>query len=54
MRFFNVVARMVMSALLVGPASFAVAQQAYPSKLIRFIVPFPPGGSTDPLARLVG
>jgi tripartite-type tricarboxylate transporter receptor subunit TctC len=28
------------------------AQPAYPSKAIRFIVPYPPGGSTDPMARL--
>jgi tripartite-type tricarboxylate transporter receptor subunit TctC len=32
-------------------ASFA--QQTYPGKTIRLIVPFPPGGSIDPVARML-
>lgn len=34
-------------------ASGAGAQDAYPSKTIRFIAPFPPGGTTDVLARVI-
>lgn len=38
-----------------GLAGTALAQTAanYPAKSVRFIAPFPPGGSTDLLARLV-
>ena len=34
-------------------ASLGVAQDAYPIKPIRFIAPFPPGGTTDVLSRIL-
>ena len=39
------------AALLVGGAAFA---QGYPNRLVRIIVPFPAGGPTDVMARLIG
>ena len=40
--------------MLLGVSASARAQQPYPTKAIRFITPFPPGGSTDPILRMVG
>jgi tripartite-type tricarboxylate transporter receptor subunit TctC len=31
----------------------AVAQDAYPDRAVRFLVPYPPGGGTDVIARIV-
>ena len=45
-RLLTAVAAMLVSA-------FAVAQ-AYPNKPIRIIVPYPPGGTSDILARAIG
>ena len=52
LKFSIAVARTLPFALLMAVGSPGIAQQAYPNKAIRFIVPYPPGGSTDPMARL--
>ena len=41
------------ACLALAAASTAVLAQSFPSKSIRLIIPFPPGGGTDQLSRLV-
>ena len=46
--------RLIATTLLVAASSFAYAQAFNPSRPIRFIVPYPPGGGTDIVARVIG
>jgi tripartite-type tricarboxylate transporter receptor subunit TctC len=43
---------MLASALFLGASLTAIAQD-YPNRVIRLIVPFPPGGPTDVIARIM-
>ncbi|MBN9408264.1 MAG: tripartite tricarboxylate transporter substrate binding protein [Burkholderiales bacterium] len=52
-RNFHSVAAAVAMALGVAGAAPALAQQAWPNKPVRIIVPFPAGGSTDLVARYI-
>jgi len=46
---------LILAGLLPAAAPAVAAQAAeWPTRPVRFIVPFPPGGTVDPLARLIG
>jgi tripartite-type tricarboxylate transporter receptor subunit TctC len=46
--------RIAIGAMVTVPAIVQAQTPAYPSRPIRFIVPFPPGGSTDTYSRIIG
>ena len=43
----------VLVGMLIGAAAGIAVAQDYPNKPIRFIVPYPPGGGTDVVARIL-
>ncbi|HSA88858.1 MAG TPA: tripartite tricarboxylate transporter substrate binding protein [Burkholderiales bacterium] len=44
----------ILLVILAALVSFNSHSQTWPTKPVRFIVPYPPGGTVDPLARLLG
>jgi tripartite-type tricarboxylate transporter receptor subunit TctC len=44
----------VLAGLLALLPASAIAEPAYPTRPIRLIVAYPPGGATDPTARIIG
>jgi tripartite-type tricarboxylate transporter receptor subunit TctC len=54
MTLANTRRRTLVIAALLACGGSALAQDAWPNKPVRLIVPFAPGGSTDVVARMVG
>src|SRR5574339_93388 len=53
-RAIRAVLSVALGVLVVAPPALGAQSAEWPTRPVRFIVPFPPGGSVDPLARLLG
>jgi tripartite-type tricarboxylate transporter receptor subunit TctC len=53
-RIMTTACAMAVALLLIGAMVAPLCAQTYPSKPIRLILPFPPGGATDILGRIIG
>ena len=41
------------AAMLAAPRAFAIGNPSYPSRSVKWVVPYAPGGATDVLSRLL-
>lgn len=53
MKSYTLIARVLSLCFLLAAAGSVIAQDDYPNKPVRYILPYPPGGSTDPMARFI-
>ena len=54
MKLLNTAARIAAAVVLTAFVGSVAGQETYPNKPIHLIVPYPPGGSNDPMARMIG
>jgi tripartite-type tricarboxylate transporter receptor subunit TctC len=54
MKLFLHIALVTLAAMLLPRLGIGAASDGYPNKPIRFIAPFPPGGTVEVLARAIG
>lgn len=53
MKYFSVVARLLVAGMLLVFVGYAGAQQAYPNKPVKLLIPFPPGTGNDVVGRIM-